>query len=45
MEKRALGFLHSSKAGDDPLLGKRTNRKIEPLSADKIIGRMTSNKG
>ncbi|KAK0724271.1 hypothetical protein B0H67DRAFT_640841 [Lasiosphaeris hirsuta] len=39
-----VDLLHSSNAGDDRLLGKRTNRKIEPLMADKIIGRTTSNK-
>lgn len=37
-----IGFLHSSRAGDDPLVEKGTGCRIDPLTADEIIHRMTS---
>ena len=39
-----IGFLHSSSAGDNPLVDKRTGHRFDPLTANEIINRMTSNK-
>lgn len=39
-----IGFLHSSNAGGNPLVKQQTGRRIDPLTADEIINRMTSSR-
>ncbi|KAH6842409.1 hypothetical protein B0I37DRAFT_196859 [Chaetomium sp. MPI-CAGE-AT-0009] len=39
-----IGFLHSSKAGHEPLVEQQTGLRSKPLTADEIINRMTSNR-